>query len=367
MIKFILLSFVLSTTTQAKIIASAKSNGHSIKLERLAKINGIPWALTFVNDDEIIITNRDGKLHKLNLSNKKVEDLDGAPKVWSRGQGGLLDITTSPDFSKDNTLYFTYSKPVDNGAATTLAKANYQNGKISNFKDIIVTKSFTTKRHHFGSRITFDNEGHIYFGVGDRGNRDNGQDLSTHAATILRINKDGSVPKTNPFIGQKNALPEIWSYGHRNPQGLVYDKQRKILFEIEHGPRGGDEINIIEPGKNYGWARVSHGKEYWGPISVGEATSMKGMIDGIKVYIPSIAPCGLEVYSGKVFKNWKGNLFTGALAKKHLNRIEVKNKKAVKEERLFENLGYRFRSVKEGPDGYLYVTTDNGLILRVIL
>jgi glucose/arabinose dehydrogenase len=349
----------------ASDIAKGTSGTVKYKLEKLEKIGGILWGMEFIHKNLMIFTKRSGEIVTYHLKTKKITSITGHPKVWVEGQGGLLDIAKSPTFYKDQTLFFTYSKIVKGGGATTLASAIFKGDKLVNWKDLLVSKSNNSKKHHFGSRIAFDTTGHIYFGVGDRGIRDNGQDLTTHAGAIMRLNMDGSIPKDNPYLKSKNVLPEIWSYGHRNPQGLFYDKERKTLFEIEHGPRGGDEINIIEPGHNYGWAQVSHGKEYWGPIAVGEAKTKKGMIDPIKIYVPSIAPCGLISYSGKVFKNWKGSLFTGALAKRHINRVEILGNKAIAEERLFESLDYRFRNLKEGPEGFIYITTDNGLLLRI--
>jgi glucose/arabinose dehydrogenase len=347
-------------------LASGTSNGMKYRLEKLHKIGGVLWGMDFLNPNLIILTKRSGKIVTYNLRNKKITTIKGVPEVWAKGQGGLLDIAKSPTFDKDRMIFLTYSKIMKNGkSATTLASAKLQNSQLHNWSDLLVTKPSSSKTQHFGSRIAFDDDGKIYFGIGDRGDRSNGQSLKTHAGSILRLNINGTVPLDNPYIKNKEVLPEIWSYGHRNPQGLVFDKSRKVLFEIEHGPRGGDEINIIHSGKNYGWPRVSHGSEYWGPISVGEATSMKGMQDPIKIYTPSIAPCGLIVYSGKVFKKWKGSLFTGALAKQHINRIELKNNKAFSEEKLFENLKYRFRNLKEGPDGFIYATTDSGLLLRI--
>ncbi len=232
--------------------------------------------------------------------------------------------------------------------------------------DLLITTSSTDTTRHFGSRIAFDNEGHVFFTVGDRGERPNGQDLSTHAGSVIRLNQDGTVPKDNPFVKHQNALPEIWSYGHRNPQGLSYDSKNKRLWLIEHGPRGGDEINLILAGKNYGWPVISYGKEYWGPLSVGEATSKEGMEQPVKYYVPSIAPGSLLLYTGSAFPGWQGDLFAGALKLQHLNKIKLSDSgQTVGEERLLISLKERIRSLSQSPEGWIYLSTDSGKIMRL--
>ena len=279
-------------------------------------------------------------------------------------------VAVPPQNEADDWIYFTYSKPIKGKgqikSATTLARAKLGGDKLVELEDILVTKSLRDSDYHFGSRVTFDGEGHLFFSIGDRGHRQNSQDLSTHSGSILRLKIDGSVPLDNPFVKKKDALPEIWSYGHRNPQGLFFDKQTKRLWSIEHGPRGGDEINLINPGLNYGWPVISYGKEYFSPAQVGKSTHKEGMEQPVKYYIPSIAPGSLIVYSGKAFPNWKGNLFSGALAKRHLNRVEINlDGKAVDEERLLEKLWERIRAIVESPEGWIYLSTDTGKMLRL--
>ena len=209
-----------------------------------------------------------------------------------------------------------------------------------------------------------DKEGYLFISIGDRGVRNESQSLKAHMGKIIRIHQDGRVPKDNPFFETKGALKEIWSFGHRNAQGLAFDPMSGDLYEQEHGPRGGDEINKIEKGANYGWPVITYGKEYWGP-SIGEGKKKKGMKQPLKYWVPSIAPCGLSFYSGKKFPDWKGSLFSGALRGKHLNRLTFKNGKIVSEERLLNELGFRVRNVKEGPTGLLYLSVDQGKILRI--
>jgi glucose/arabinose dehydrogenase len=277
----------------------------------------------------------------------------------------LLDIAIGPPGS-EGWIYFTYSKAANSEATTALARARLDGERLVDWQDLLVTDAATGTRRHFGSRIAFDDQGHVFFGVGDRGVRDNAQNTGNHAGSIMRLDLDGSVPADNPFVGDAKVRDEIWSFGHRNPQGLLFDSPTQRLWEIEHGPRGGDEINLILEGRNYGWPVVSHGKEYWGPLAVGEATSKPGMEDPRKVYIPSIAPGSLLLYRGEAFPEWRGDLFSGALKLQHLNRISLSaDGQAIAEERLLEDLGERIRALAESPEGWIYFSTDSGRIMRL--
>lgn len=350
----------------SKSLSSINSAGVNLKLEKVAEGLGIPWGMTFISPTKLIITEREGSVLLLDLKSSKLIKLKNTPKVLVDGQGGLLDVAVSPDYKSNGWIYFTYVKDVEGDGATTLARAKLDGDGFSQWHDLLVSKSTTSQGYHFGSRITFDDRGHVYFGIGDRGERPNAQNLTNHAGTIIRLNLDGSIPKDNPFVQHKSALPEIWSYGHRNPQGLSYDAKNKRLWEIEHGPRGGDEINLVLPGKNYGWPVISYGKEYWGPIAVGEGTHRKGMQQPVKIYIPSIAPGSLIVYSGEAFPGWKENLFAGALKLHHINRIILNGKgEAIKEERLLESLNERIRALTQSSNGWIYFSTDSGKIYRI--
>lgn len=330
-----------------------------IFIQKIASNLGVVWAMDFIDKDNMIFTEKSGKIKLLNIPSGKITTIFKVNNIYNKGQGGLLDIAVPLNNKKIKTIWVSY---VNKNSATTLAKAIYSKGKLTNFKNIFVSDSAVHTPYHFGSRITFDYNS-LYLSIGDRGIRSSAQDLGNHQGSIIRLNLDGSVPKDNPFVKDKNKLSEIYSFGHRNPQGIFYDKKRNLLFEIEHGPRGGDEINIIQKGKNYGWPIISYGKEYTSNMAVGEGTHKKGLIQPIKVYIPSIAPSSLLVYSGKVFKKWSGNLFSGALKLKHLNMIALdKDYKVVKQERLFKYLNERIRDVVESPDGYIYISTDSGNI-----
>ncbi|MAT64781.1 MAG: dehydrogenase [Gammaproteobacteria bacterium] len=334
--------------------------------EPVAEGLGIPWGMVFQDAGTLLFTERAGRVGRLDTASGEVSYLDGVPEVYAEGQGGLLDIALAPDHAETGWIYFTYAKPVDGQGATALARARLSGDRLVDWQELIVTQSRSDTTRHFGSRIAFDGSGHLFFGIGDRGVRPNGQDLTTHAGSVLRLNLDGSVPEDNPFVGRKNALPEIWSYGHRNPQGLVYDSEHERLWLIEHGPRGGDEINLVERGANYGWPVVSHGQEYWGPVDVGEATSKPGMTDPVKVYIPSIAPGSLLLYSGRAFPEWQGDLLAGALKLRHLNRVSLDaDGNPAGEERLLQDLNERIRALAESPEGWLYLSTDSGRIYRL--
>jgi len=359
----LLLSFISPTMSSPLAI---RSEGMSLAIELVAENLGVPWGMAFISNNSLLVTDRNGSVYRLDINKRGKVKLKNIPRVMVDGQGGMLDVAVPPNYKKSGWIYFTYVKEVEGEGVTVLARSKIKNNKFIQWQDLLVTNSTTETNYHFGSRITFDGEGHVFFSIGDRGVRPNGQDLTNHAGSIIRLNLDGSVPIDNPFVNVKDALPEIWSYGHRNPQGMAYDFKQKQLWSIEHGPRGGDEINLIVRGANYGWPVVSYGKEYWGPVSVGEGTHREGMQDPVKVYIPSIAPGSLMMYSSNVLTKWKGNLFSGALKLQHINRIVInKSGKAIKEERLIETMNERIRALTQSPDGLIYFSTDSGKIFRI--
>jgi len=335
-------------------------------VEKIAKLADVPWGLVFINSHQIIVTLRAGQVAMLDLEQQNTVDIIGVPEITAGNQGGLLDVATGPNYHDQGWIYFTYSKPTNKGDVTTLSRAKIKGNHLVNWQDLLITDSASDTGRHFGSRITFDEEGHVYFGVGDRGVRENSQKLSNHAGSIIRLTLDGKLPLDNPFVNQAGKRAEIWSYGHRNPQGLVYDRKNKLLWSIEHGPRGGDEINLIKKGLNYGWPVVSHGREYALPLAVGEGTEKPGMESPRKVYIPSIAPGSLLLYDGEAFPEWQGNLFAGALKLRHLNRVEVDSDHQISfEHRLLEDLNERIRALTQSPEGWIYFSTDSGKIMRI--
>lgn len=329
---------------------------------RIAGGLGIPWGMTWVGDNRILFTERAGRAGLLDVASGEVQWLDGLPTVHARGQGGLLDVAAMPGYRAGDWIYFTYAKPQQDSAVTTLARARLQATALVDWQDLLITRSRSDTNRHFGSRIAFDNDGHLFFSVGDRGHRPNGQDLLTHAGSILRLNLDGSVPADNPFTGRDDALQEIYSYGHRNPQGLCFDAALGGLWASEHGPRGGDEINLIHAGANYGWPVVSHGKEYWGPFDVGESKHQSGKEDPRQVYIPSIAPGSLLCYNSG-YPQWRNSLFLGALKLTHLNRVVLDEDRFVAaEERLLTEMNPRIRALLQAPSGDILFSTDDGAI-----
>ena len=335
----------------------------TFELEKVTDGLGVPWGLAFISNTELLITEREGSIKLLDTQGQTLTPVQGAPAVFAVGQGGLLDVAVPPDFKPGDWIYFTFVRARDDQGVTVLARAKLSSNKLVQWQDLLETRSATDSGRHFGSRIVFDEKGYIYFGVGDRGDRPTAQDLTNHAGSVMRLYRDGRVPQDNPFVQRAGVPPEIWSYGHRNPQGMAYDDTRKRLWLIEHGPRGGDEINLVLPGRNYGWPVISYGKEYWGPLPVGEGTHRKGMEQPIKEYTPSIAPGSLLLYSGNAFPAWRGNLFSGALKLRHLNRVTLSaDGKAIGEERLLTELNERIRALTQGPQGWLYFSTDSGRI-----
>lgn len=337
---------------------------HAWEVELIISGLNVPWGLSEIEHNRVIVSEKNGNIGLLNLSSQRYAQLTSHPDIKVSGQGGLLDVAHSP--FAPQTVYFTNTKYVGGAIETTLSRAQFSDDKLSKWQDLIVTQSGSDSSRHFGSRIAFDDTS-VYFSVGDRGERSNGQNLSTHAGSILRVNADGSVPTDNPFVGNTNALAEIWSYGHRNPQGLFYDNVTQQLWSIEHGPRGGDEINLIIKGENYGWPTTSHGKEYWGPISVGEAKEMPGIQSPKYVYIPSIAPSSLILYRGDKYPQLNGKLLAGALKGTHINIITLDaNNNVVKEERILESLGERIRDIEKLDNGEIIFSTDSGKIYRLL-
>jgi aldose sugar dehydrogenase len=325
-----------------------------------------PWGLAFLPDGRILVTERAGQIRIIQDKKLLTDRIQNVPAVYTNGQGGLLDIQLHPNYASNGWIYLSYSKAGTGGGSTALARVKLQNTSFSDFQELFVAQPFSNSGQHFGSRIAFDGNGYVFISTGDRGTPNNAQNLNNHWGKVMRLHDDGRVPTDNPFINTANARAEIWSYGHRNAQGLVFDPQTKILWLNEHGSQGGDEINRVEKGKNYGWPVITYGVNYGGsPIS--NETQREGMEQPIRQWTPSIAPCGMTVVSSNRYPNWKGNLMVSALVQRHLARVEVDNTgKYVREERLLNNVA-RFRTVAQSPDGYLYLATESpGMVLRIV-
>ena len=325
----------------------------------------VPWGMTFLSEKELLVTEKKGVLYRVSNGNKT--EVGGLPEVYKRGQGGLLDVAVHPDFKSNNLIYMTLSSHIeaDKGGNTALYQAKLNANTLEDVKLLYKATPNTTKGQHWGSRIVFDDDGHLFFSVGDRGNRDvNPQDLKRDGGKIYRLNLDGSIPSDNPFINTDGAKKAVFSYGHRNPQGMTVHPKTGEIWENEHGPKGGDEINIIQKGKNYGWPVITYGINYSGtPIT--DERSRPGMEQPFYYWVPSIAPSGMAFSSSRVYKKWKGDLFVGSLKFKYLEHLVIKKGKVVKREKILNEIG-RIRNVKEGPDGYLYIGVEGKGILKVI-
>ncbi|MEE2723708.1 MAG: PQQ-dependent sugar dehydrogenase [Bacteroidota bacterium] len=326
----------------------------------------IPWGMDFINETEFLVTDKKGILY--HVKNGVKTEVSGLPKVYVRGQGGLLDVALHPNFKSNKIVYLAISVNLegDEGGNTAIYSGTFEKFKINNMKLLYKAVPNTKKGQHFGSRIVFDDKGHLFFGVGDRGNRDvNPQDIKNDGGKIYRLNLDGSIPDDNPFVNKQGAKKAVYTYGNRNPQGLIFHPITGELWEHEHGPKGGDEINIIEKGKNYGWPVITYGINYSG-TSITDKREMPGMEQPLYYWVPSIAPSGMAFSTSDIYKDWKGDLFVGSLKFKYLERLVIRDKKVIKREKILDEIG-RVRNVKEGPDGYLYIGVDGKGILKVIL
>lgn len=356
--------------------AVVKSEKADFRVETVATGLEHPWAVAFLPDGRMLVTERPGRLRIVGKDGKLSPPVPGLPKIAAVGQGGLLDIALAPDFTQSHTIYFTFAEPRGpNGAvnpnSTSAASARFVEEKgearLEDVKVIFRQQPAYPGGFHFGSRIAIARDGTLFITTGERNLKTPAQDLKQDLGKVIHINPDGSIPKDNPFVGRKDARPEIWSYGHRNIQGAAIHPVSGKLWEVEHGPKGGDEIDIPEKGKNYGWPAIGFGVDYSG-AKIHESAHRQGMEQPIYHWTPSIAPSGMSFYTADAFPKWRGNLFIGALALTHLNRLELDGEKVVKEERLLGDMNLRIRDVRQGPDGFLYLLTDsrNGKLLRLV-
>ena len=342
------------------------SERHKFRLTTLAEGLDHPWGLAFLPDGDMLITERDGNLRLFRDGALDPTPVPGVPRVAATGQGGLLDVVLHPRFAETRLVYLSYAGSGTGGLGTEVARARYAGGRLEGLQTIYVAKPKSSGGRHFGSRLAFGPDGFLYVTAGERGSPDRAQDLNDPAGSVLRLTEDGGIPPGNPFAGQPGVRPEIYSYGHRNPQGLAVHPETGQLWAVEHGPRGGDELNLLAPGTNYGWPVITYGRSYVG-FSIGEGMSKPGMAQPQRYWVPSISPSGLAFYTGAAFPEWRGNLFLGALSGQALVRLELDGTKVIHEERLLEALDERIRDVRQGPDGRLYLLTDSsrGTLLRL--
>lgn len=323
------------------------------------------WSFEFLNENEIIYTQKKGRAYYYNLNLKKQTPLT-VPKIIVLGQGGLLDVAIFKDKSRTY-VYYTFAEKredlLKDGAGTSIARGELINNEIVNLKTIYQTNAVSTGGTHFGSRIYISKQRYLFITVGERGQRDRSQSLAFENGKVLRLNLDGSIPSDNPFVKTKNAKASIWSLGHRNPQGIDYDTKSGILYSAEFGPRGGDEINIIKQKRNYGWPEVTFGNEYFGP-SIG-VKEKDGMENPIHYWVPSISPSAIAFYNSDKYPEWEGSLFVAALGSQHVRRLVIKDQKVIKEYEFFKELGQRIRDIKVSPAGDVYFSTDSGKLFKV--
>jgi aldose sugar dehydrogenase len=352
--------------------APAQPTRSGVKVETFAKGVASPWGMAFLPDGRVIVTERPGRMRLVARDGRVSAPLGGVPAVAAGGQGGLLDVALSPDFVSSKLLFISYAEPRQTGgSATSVARARLElegdGGRLDDVRVIFRQQPATFGAMHFGSRLVFDRNGNLFVTLGERGERDKAQDLGTHYGKVVRIRPDGSVPPDNPFVGKTGIQPEIWSYGHRNLQAAAIHPATGRLWTVEHGARGGDEVNIPLAGRNYGWPVITYGRDYSG-LKIGEGTAKAGMEQPVYYWDPSIAPSGMAFYTGNLFPEWKGNLFVGALRGQALHRLVLGGERVVGEEVLLRDLGERIRDVRSGPDGALWLLTDNpaGRVLRLV-
>jgi aldose sugar dehydrogenase len=367
---YCLIAVVFAASAAPGVAQTFPSSAGNLTVETIARGLDRPWALAFLPDGKMLVTERAGRLRIVTRDGKISPPVTGVPGVRASGQGGLHDVVLDRDYASNKTIYLCYAEPAAGGGRTAMARARLTEGEAARLDDVKVIfrqEGPLSSGNHYGCRIVQGRDGNLWLTMGDHFTyRDEAQNLANHIGKIVRLTPDGAVPRDNPFVGRNDAKPEIWSYGHRNSQGAALHPQTGKLWEHEHGPRGGDEINIPLAGKNYGWPVIGFGIDYSG-AKIHEATAKPGMEQPVKYWVPSIAPSGMAFYTGDLFPAWKGNLFVGALAGALLVRLELDGEKVGKEERLLTNLGARIRDVRQGPDGAIWVLTDtsDGKVLRI--
>ena len=336
---------------------------HDFRVDTVAEGFVNPWAIAFLPGGDVLVTERPGRLRVIRDGRLLLEPVAGVPEVFAQGQGGLLDVVPHPDFASNRLLYISYSKPLAEGSTTAVIRGRLENDALTGVEEIF--EAVSEGRGHYGSRIAFDGAGHVFITVGDRQASPSGdleahpaQDLSNHHGTVIRLNDDGSVPDDNPFVGRSGALPEIYSYGHRNPQGLAIHPETGAVWANEHGPQGGDEVNLVQPGLNYGWPVIGYGVNYRSGQAIHASTQREGMELPAHVWVPSIATSGMLFYTGDLFPQWRGSMFVGGMAGEQLARLSVEGDRVVDEETVLRGVG-RIRDVRQAPDGSIWLAVDH--------
>ena len=360
-----LLVFLLTATPA--FAQTFGSEQHEFRLVRVVEGLEQPWSMAFLPDGRMLITEKAGRLRIIQGGKLLPEPIGGLPQVSVHGQGGLHDVVLHPQFEKNPLVYLAYAARGADGFGTELARGRLAGQRLENVQVLFRQSPKGSRGQHFGGRIVFDRAGYLYLTLGDRGEMARAQRPDDHAGSVIRLHDDGRVPKDNPFAGKAGWKPEKFTLGNRNLQGAALHPQTGALWTHEHGPQGGDEVNVIRAGANYGWPVITYGVNYGLGTRIGEGTSKAGMEQPLYYWVPSIAPSGMAFYDGERFPRWKGNLFVGALRDRMLVRLQLDGEKVVKEERLLQNAIGRIRDVRAGPDGYLYLLTDDsaGMLARL--
>jgi glucose/arabinose dehydrogenase len=347
-----------TTAPESPVEQAPASQQSSVAFRIETVVDGLehPWDMAFLPDGRLLITERPGRLSLLDPTSNSRVPVTGLPELAAVGQGGLLDVALHPRFAENGWAYLSYSAAGDGGLATHVGRGRLQDGQLSGFQELFRTAPFAEGGQHFGGRLAFDRNGFLFLGLGDRGQRDRAQDLGDPNGSLLRLTDEGIAPVDNPFVGRDDAADAVYSYGHRNIQGLAVHPETGRPWLHEHGPQGGDELNLPEAGKNYGWPVITYGEEYGGGV-IGP-THREGMEQPIHHWTPSIAPSGMTFYTGTAFPAWQGSLFIGALAGQHLVRLSLEGSRVVAQERLLEEREQRIRAVEQGSDGFLYLLVD---------
>jgi glucose/arabinose dehydrogenase len=344
-----------------------QSDRHAFRVVVLVEGLEHPWGLAFLPDGRLLVTERPGRLRVIVNGRLDPQPIGGLPAIAAYGQGGLLDVALHPRYAETGWVYLSYAAPGEGGAGTEVLRGRLRSRQLADVQVIFRLEPKSGARQHFGSRLVFDRAGYLYVTLGDRGDRDRAQRLDDHGGKIVRLHDDGRVPDDNPFRGRPGARPEVFSFGNRNVQGAALHPVTGALWTHEHGPQGGDEVNVIRAGQNYGWPVITFGREYGTGLRIGEGTSRPDVAAPLHVWVPSIAPSGMAFYDGDRFPRWRGSLFVGALVDRSLVRLELDGERVVREERLLQGTLGRIRDVRSGPDGYLYVLTDasQGVLARL--
>ena len=360
-----LLTSAAKAQTQSPIIQSDKQ---AFRVSTLTRGLENPWSMAFLPDGRMLLTERAGRMRILDKHFKlDPTPIEGLPDIVARGQGGLFDVVLHPDFSSNGWIYWSYNAPGPGGWGTALARGKLQGHRMIDVQVLFSMEPKTRSGQHFGGRIVFDKAGHLFLTLGDRGDKERAQYLNDHAGSVLRLHDDGRVPYDNPFVKKNEAKPEKWTLGNRNIQGAAIHPQTGALWTHEHGPQGGDEINVLFAGRNYGWPVITHGVNYGIGTKIGEGQVKSGMEQPSYIWTPSIAPSGMAFVKGNKFINWDGNILVGALRDQSLVRLELDGDKVLREERMLKGQVGRIRDVRLGPDGLIYLLTDaaDGAVLRL--